>query len=433
MQRSLVLLENMNSHFCIHIDADAFFASVEQCLHRELRGQPVVTGRDGSIAVAMSYEAKALGVERATPIHIIRRDFPQVHMVASDYFMYKIYSNRMLSIIQNHLPNIKRKSIDECSGDISDVVDSFDQAYNLATIIKKELEYKLKCNFSVGISSSPLLAKMASGMNKPSGLTIIDVADNLDYQKVPIKKVSGLGKKICERLAAMDVVNISDFIEKYPFIKKNFSITVDDIFQQLQGETQLRFHHETLQKSMNKARSFNVTNNKDDIFGQLIINVESLLKKMRSQNMYCNKIYIGLRDTERQSISEYIKLPTHTRDPLFIRNCIRKIFNKIFSTDQAYRYVSVTLSGLEESLYTQNDLFGESQRFNRNDKLYSSIDLLDTKFGSHCLLPASTLNTPKKIGLHVKKNTLMVTELNSLLPKETFFKRLGYPFLGSIS
>ena len=101
MQKSLGLYENMTNNFFIHIDADAFFASVEQCLHRELKGKPVVTGRDGGIAVAMSYEAKALGVERATPIHIIRQEFPGVHMVASDYFMYKLYSDRMLEIINN--------------------------------------------------------------------------------------------------------------------------------------------------------------------------------------------------------------------------------------------------------------------------------------------------------------------------------------------
>lgn len=423
----------MTNNFYIHIDADAFFASVEQCIHRELKGKPVVTGRDGSIAVAMSYEAKALGVERATPIHIIRKDFPMVNMVASDYFMYKIYSDRMLSIIKNHISLIQRKSIDECSGEITEIVDSFEQARELAVKIKSELEYKLQCGFSIGISSSPLLAKMASGMNKPSGLTIIDVNTNKDYLQVPIKKVSGLGKRLCERLGGLGVLYINDFILKYPKIKKNFSIVTDDIFYQLQGFPPTRFSNNSLQKSMNKARSFSVTNNKPEIFGQLIINLESLLKKIRSQNLYCAKVYVSLRNAQRESCSDYLRLHTHTRDPLLIRNCVKNIFDLLYDGSQMYRYVSVTLSDLKEDSYTQKDLFGESEKFNNNEKLYHLIDILDHKFGNHCLTPASALTAPKKIGSHIKTDNLAVTGLNPLLPKETFLRRLAYPFLGRIS
>jgi DNA polymerase-4 len=176
----------MSNSFFIHIDADAFFASVEQCIHRELRGKFVVTGRDGAMAIAMSYKAKALGVERATPMHIINKDFPHVHMVASDYFIYRIFSQRMLNIIQTYIPKIQRKSLDECSADITNSVGSFSQAYDLAFIIKQELELKLQCNFSIGISSSELLAKMASGINKPLELTIIDVSKDLFYLEEPI-------------------------------------------------------------------------------------------------------------------------------------------------------------------------------------------------------------------------------------------------------
>lgn len=433
MQRSLVSLENMTNNFYIHIDADAFFTSVEQCIHRELRGKPVVTGRDGSIAVAMSYEAKDLGVERATPIHIIRKDFPSVHMVASDYFMYKIYSDRMLSIIKNHIPSIQRKSIDECSGEITSMVDSFEQAQALGINIKSELEYKLQCSFSFGISSSPLLAKMASGMNKPSGLTIIDVDTNKDYLLFPIKKVSGLGKRLCERLSRLGVITIGDFIKKYPVIKKNFSIVTDDIFYQLQGHPPTRFSSQGLQKSMNKARSFKVSNNKSEVFGQLILNLESLLRKIRFQNMYCIKVSISLCNAQRVSCSNYLNLTTHSRDPLIIRDCVKKLFDKLYCLDDAYRYVSVTLSGLQQDVYTQNDLFGESENLKSNEKLYNLIDALDYKFGNHCLAPASTLIVPKKIGSHIKKGNEIITELNPLLPNETFFKRLAYPFLGSIS
>lgn len=421
----------MNS-FYIHIDADAFFASVEQCLHRELRGKPIVTGRDGSIAVAMSYEAKALGVERATPIHIIRKEFPEVQMVASDYFMYRIYSNRMRDIIRDYIPQIKRTSIDECFADISNLVDSYGQAKELAIKIKNELELKLGCTFSIGISSSRLLSKMASGMNKPSGLTIINPKESLDYYKLPLKKVSGLGKKICERLGAMGIVRIRDFISQYPKIRKNFSIVIDDIFNELQGIPRTRILLEKPQQSMNRARSFKVTFLKAEVFGQLILNLESLMKKMRSENLSCSRLHITLGNQNRERTSSNISFHKKNRDSKIIYNLARLLFDDIYKKDMGYRYVSVALSGLQENIFSQPDLFGECIKEKDTEKLYSLIDSLDDKFGKPTVSFASTLFLPRSLGSHVDIKKYPITMMNNLLPDETFFKRLRYPFLGKV-
>lgn len=423
----------MNKSFFIHIDADAFFASVEQCLHRELRGKPVVTGRDGAMAIAMSYEAKSLGVERATPIHIIRKEFPTVHMVASDYFMYRIFSQRMLEIIREHIPNISRKSIDECSADITELVHSFSQADILAQKIKQDLELKLQCNFSVGISSSELLAKMASGMNKPSGLTIINVLKDGSYLNQPIKKVSGLGKKLCQRLSGLGIIRIRDFIENYPSIAKNFSVITNDIYQQLCGNQSTRCIPETLGQSMNRARSFRVSNNKSEILGQLIINLDTLLKKMRLGNIRCKRIHISMRNAQRESFSLGIKLHAVTRDREILHHHSILLLNELFNQNDSYRYVSVTLSGLQHGESLQADLFGESITENNNEKLFALMDILDTKFGKQCLVSANTLLRPKNLGSHINRNNNPITEMHTLLPKETFFRRLDYPYMGSIN
>lgn len=421
----------MNKFF-IHIDADAFFASVEQCLHPELRGKPIVTGRDGSIAVAMSYEAKALGVERATPIHIIRKEFPTVQMVASDYFMYRIYSNRMRDIIKSSIPGIKRKSIDECSADISDLVHSFEEARLLALKIKHDLEQKLRCSFSVGISSSSLLSKMASGMNKPSGLTIINPKENSHYRDLPLKKVSGLGRKLCHRLSIMGVIRIKDFISQYPKIKKNFSITVDDIYHELQGIPSARARKEKPQQSMNKARSFKVTFLEEEIFGQLLLNLDSLMKKMRVENLICSKLHISLGDQNRERTSSSINLHKKNRDSKIIYELIRILFDDVYVKNKGYRYVSITLSGLEKNTFAQPDLFGESVREKDTEKLYTLIDSLDAKFGRPMVSFATTLSLPKSLGSHVDTQKNPITMMNTLLPNETFFRRLRYPFLGKV-
>lgn len=420
----------MTKQFFIHIDADAFFASVEQCLHRELRHRPIVTGRDGSIAVAMSYEAKSLGIERAMPIHEIREKFPQVQMVASDYYMYRVYSDRMISIVQEYIPGIKRKSIDECCADITSEVNSYHEAEILACKIKKSLEIKLGCTFSIGVSSSRLLAKMASGMNKPSGLTLVDPENNQEYYNLPIKQVSGLGKKLCYRLSQLGVVRIRDFIEKYPFIKKNFSVVTDDIYYEIQGIPGIRMHQEKPQQSMNRARSFKVTTNKEEVFGQLISNYEYLMRKMRNQNLGCSRIYISLRDFDRRSTTGNKALGHHTRDPKIMMDNINFLFNDMWKSSKGYRYVSLTFSGLREQSTVQMNLL-ESNDYEQ-ENIYKVIDKLDHKFGKSVVSLGSTLTLPKKLGSHIEIKKYPITLQHSLLPDESPHRRLKYPFLGVI-
>ncbi|MAQ76926.1 hypothetical protein CL684_00120 [Candidatus Campbellbacteria bacterium] len=424
---------NKKKEIYIHIDADAFFASVEQCLHRELKGKPVVAGRDGSIGVALSYEAKALGVKRALPIHIIREEFPEVQMVASDYYMYRIFSNRMLNIIGKYIPDIARKSIDECSACITTLVNSFDEAKNLATELQNELQLKLDCSFSFGISSSALLAKMASGMNKPHGITILNPENTENYYSLPIERVPGLGKRLCERVRGLGVHTVGQFLVEYPRIARNFSITVTDIYNQLQGFPSTRILLNEPQKSMNRSRSFKVTTNHEEVFGQVTLNLEHLTRKLRNQNLCGTTLYISLRRTDRSSVGSKLKLPRKMRDFNVLLEYARIIFDECRKSGEAYRYVSVTISGLHEQSIIQTDIFGNVEQDKHYEKVLTAVDYLNDKFGKPLVVHASSMITPKKLGTHRNPNTHPITEVYPFLPGESVYKRLRYPYLGRIS
>jgi len=419
----------MNRWF-IHVDADAFFASVEQCIHRELRGKPIVTGRDGSIAVALSYEAKALGVQRATPIHMIRKEFPSVSVVVSDYYTYHIFSDRMVNIIQQYIPKIQRKSVDECSGEIFGL-NTQEEVQQLAEKMQEELQTKLSCSFSFGISRSSLLAKMASGMNKPSGITIIDPGKDTTYQDVHIKKVSGLGTKLCERLGKMGVILVRDFIEKYPRIKHNFSITVEDIFYELQGVPRV-IQRSGMQKSMNRARSFRITKNREEVYGQLVMNTEHLLRKMRAQKLVCSTIHISMRDIHRNYVGAKARLSKRTRDSALIYQQLQNVFNMLWNKTGNSRYVSVTLSGLEYQSEIQEDLFGEYQKEKKNNRLAEILDIIHDRFGKSLVTTGSTLFQPQSLGSYSLSKKYPITHCYSLLPGENINKRLRYPYLGKV-
>lgn len=415
----------------IHIDADAFFASVEQCIHKELRGKPVVTGRDGSMVIAMSYEAKALGIERGIPTYLLRQQYPQVYMVASDYQVYKIFSDRMISIISQHLSSIQRTSVDECRGHFPASVSSFDEAKEIAHRIKDALETKLGCTFSIGVARTALLAKIASAMEKPSGVTVIDTDDQ--YQRVcslPIEKVPGFGRRMAPRLRGMGIGTIRQFITRYPQVAGNFSAPVEKIYQELIQQVATARITKPVQ-SMNRARSFQATESYVELLGQLSLNTEYLLRKLRNQHLMTQTVYVTLRDRERNSYTQRGKLlhASCSHSDIY-QECIR-LLQKMYRSGVRYRYVSVTLSGLVPHTFTQPDLFGNSVVQESDVRMWNIIDQTNVKFGSACIQTATSLLQPKRLGSSVTPSPKSICR-HPLLVKETQWRRLRYPYLGMI-
>lgn len=425
-------MNSRSTRYYLHIDADAFFASVEQSLHPYLKGKPTVTGRGASIVLALSYEAKALGIERGLPTHILKNDYPEVYMVESDYHSYQIFSQRMYNIISSYIPKTTQMSIDECSA-------VFPASYNYTEVettsreIKRILELKLGCSFSIGIGHTPLIAKIASDMDKPSGFT--DATKHAVYQRLcslSIEKVPGFGRRLDPRLRTMGIGTINQFIDTYTSIQNNFNKTVDDIYHELL-QIEVVKRTKNAQKSMNRARSFKPTNNRDVLEGQLATNVEFLMRSLRMKQLRTKGISVCLRDTEYHSHKKYIELPYPTQSQHSILSHTLDLFRSLYHRETKYRYVSVMFSQLQSSTWVQQDLFGNHQHDEVDAHLWSYIDAQNSKLGTQAIKVASSLLQPEKLGSHVKTNDSRIILMNKKLPKETSWRRMAYPFLGSIS
>ena len=150
----------------VHVDGDAFFASCEVAKNPRLRGKPVVVGGLRGIAVALTYEAKRLGVTRGMPVYQIKKMFPSVVILPGDYDLYEMIAHRMYAIVRRFTPVVEEYSVDECFADITRELAPED----IAACIKMTLEQELGVSFSVGLATTKVLAKVASKHNKPSGL-----------------------------------------------------------------------------------------------------------------------------------------------------------------------------------------------------------------------------------------------------------------------
>ena len=157
-----------------HVDADAFFASVEQALHPEFKGKPVITGAERGIVAAASYEAKALGVKRGVSLSEVTRICPECTLLPSDYETYSLFSKRMFSILRRFSPQVEEYSIDEAFVDITGTRRVHRTGYKeIGRMMMEAIERELGITVSVGVSLSKSLAKLCSKYRKPNGLTSV--------------------------------------------------------------------------------------------------------------------------------------------------------------------------------------------------------------------------------------------------------------------
>jgi DNA polymerase IV len=168
------LMLNRFPRAILHIDGDAFFTSVEQALHPDLRGKPLVTGRERGIIACASYEAKALGIKRGISLWDARKACPELVVLPSDYETYSLMSKRMFEIMRRFTPEVEEYSIDEGFADITGMRSYFRKSYpEIARELQQTIARELDLTVSIGLSLTKSLAKIASDFRKPAGLTIV--------------------------------------------------------------------------------------------------------------------------------------------------------------------------------------------------------------------------------------------------------------------
>jgi len=198
----------------LHVDMDAFFASVEVVCNPKLKGKPVVVCGDTesrSVVASASYEARRYGVKAGMPVAIARFQCPHGIFIAGDPEKYVYIHIRLNSICREFSPIVEPYSIDESFLDITEVKERFGGAVELARSLKARIRQELNLSCSVGIAPNKLLAKTASDLQKPDGLTVLDLEDlPTRFHPLPVEKLFGVGEKTAERLRSLGVVTIGD-------------------------------------------------------------------------------------------------------------------------------------------------------------------------------------------------------------------------------
>jgi DNA polymerase-4 len=197
----------------VHIDMDAFYASVEQRDDPQLRGKPVVVAWRGnrSVVCAASYEARKFGVRSAMPAVRAERLCPDAVFLPPDFPRYRAVSRLVREILQRHTDLIEPLSLDEAYLDVSENKTALPTATQVARTIREQIRSELSLTASAGVAPNKFLAKIASDWKKPDGLFVIQPEEiDLFLLPLPVDRLPGVGKVTDEKLKQLDVQTIAD-------------------------------------------------------------------------------------------------------------------------------------------------------------------------------------------------------------------------------
>jgi DNA polymerase IV len=209
----------------IHIDMDAFFASVEQRDNPELRGKPVaVGGMHRGVVAAASYEARVYGVRSAMPSVTARRRCPDLIFVKPRFDAYRKVSQQIRAIFAEYTPHIEPLSLDEAYLDVSQDLKGIGIATDIAEEIRGRIRAETGLTASAGVSYNKFLAKLASDQNKPDGICVVTPARGEAFvAALPVKRFHGIGPKTAEKMARLGIQTGSDLRSmSLDFLTHNF-------------------------------------------------------------------------------------------------------------------------------------------------------------------------------------------------------------------
>ncbi|MBP6884204.1 MAG: DNA polymerase IV [Candidatus Pacebacteria bacterium] len=388
----------------LHADGDSFFVACELVSRPELRGKPVVVGEDRGIAVAMSAEAKKLGVTRGMPVFEIKKKFPKVIILPHSFGLYREISDKVYEILLSYMSEVERYSIDECFAVATPADIKYAKgAEKFVREIKNEIQDKLGVTYSFGLARTKTLAKTASKLNKPNGLVVLlNEKDEVSaLKKTKVEDVWGIGRKTVPRLLNRAIMTAYDFVKMdSKQIEKHFSEPLLDLQKELMGEVRSSVESNVDprdQKSLQSTATFKPSSSdKEYIWAELSDNVEEACERARELHLLTKSVSFFVKNTDFIHREGSAKLSFYSADAGVILNAIEPIFKKVLKKGEMIRSTGITLHALTKIETIPDDLFGNQKKANEKLVVEEVADRMRAKYGRNAIKHASALKTAKK-------------------------------------
>jgi DNA polymerase IV len=368
-----------------HIDMDAFFASIEQRDNPAYRGRPLIVGaKPGTRGVvsAASYEARKAGVRSAMPISEAVRRCPDGIFVRPRMEAYERASGEVMRILRNFSPVVEQVSIDEAFCDMTGTLRLLGMPLQAAKNMAAKIHKELAITASIGIAPNKFLAKIASDMNKPSGITLapFDEKEIVGWlAPLPVMRIWGIGKKTDEVLKKIGVFTVGDLQKlKLEYLVERFGRQGEELYALCRGIDDRPVEEGGAAKSISREHTFNRDSPDREAWKSTLFSLaQDVARRARSEGVKGSTVVLAYRcaDFSRHTKRRPLVCPTNAAK--FIYEGALGLLDGV--REKALRLIGLGITGLDND--EQTDLFAGQGAAASLEKAEAALDAITEKFG----------------------------------------------------
>ena len=368
----------------LHVDMDAFYASVEQRDNPALKGKPVIVGGGvkRGVVCAASYEARKYGVRSAMPIVKAHKLCPQGIYLPGRMERYVEVSRQIRKIMADFTPLVEPVSLDEAFLDVAGTERLFGNAERIGRMIKDRIRNELQLTASVGIASNKFLAKLASDFKKPDGFFIIRDAEKESFlAPLPVTKLWGVGEAMEKALETIGVRTVAQ-LRSVPTetLRERFGKWAEDLHALALGGGGRTVQPDAEAKSIGAETTFEEDTNDADFLERMLLELsEDVGWRLREEGVYARTVTVKARFPDFRTITRSATLPEAINATIDVyRTAVELLYKKV-GLGQPLRLIGVTASNLSAEGPGQLSLFDRGKK--KSKELEAAVDEVRRKLG----------------------------------------------------
>jgi len=383
--------------YILHLDVDAFYASVEEIFDPSLKGKPVIVGarpEQRGVVASASYAARAFGVRSAMPTAQALRLCPQAIVLPPRHKVYREYSAQMMAVLSEYSPLIEPLSMDEAFLDVTGCQARWGSPEELAHQVQERLEVELRLSASIGLAANKLVAKIASGLEKPRGFVVVPHGREVEFlAPLPVEKLWGVGEVTARSLHEMGVFTIGQLAQlPAAQLEARFGRRGRDLYRQARGMDDSPVVTEREEKSLSREVTFAEDIGDRQVLRKTLLSLsEDVARRLRKRGLQGRTVKLKLRYADFSTLTRQVTMDVPTDLEQVVFDQAVRLLEKAWDKRRKVRLIGVGVSKFELQ-ERQLSLFegtggGKVEKLRR---LSQAVDRIREKYGDEAIRRASS-------------------------------------------
>ena len=378
----------------LHVDMDAFYASVAELDHPEYKGKALVVGAGTrGVVLSANYEARKFGIRAAMPVGRAKRMAPHAIFIAPEHHRYSEISERVMAIFHSYTPLVEPISLDEAFLDVTGSQKLFGTGREIAAKIREQVEKEEGITCSVGLAQSKFIAKLASQHCKPNGMLEIKPDRILEFlHPLPVRAIWGVGPKTAESLERLGLHTVSDIAHtpRATLIRALGESTGASLYELAWGRDYRDVIPDEPEKSIGNEETFSEDlDNPEEILCEFLRMTEKATARLRERSLFAKTISIKIKFADFSSLTRSKTVPIAIDNTHDTYEVVKALYLALRNEGARIRLVGVSLSHLHEGAPVQLELGARERGWREAD---SAIDRAQARFGRGSVRPGRLIS-----------------------------------------